>query len=47
MRIGVGGGAMEKLKEAAKCAAEDYRDVISGAEYDRDGNRIADYNKPF
>jgi hypothetical protein len=28
-------------------AKEDYRDVISWAEYDKSGERIADYNKPF
>lgn len=41
------GGEINKLEEATNCAVLDYRDVIHGAEYDRDGNRIANYNNPF
>lgn len=41
------GGEINKLEEATNYAVIDYRDVIHGAEYDRDGNRIANYNNPF
>ncbi len=41
------GGSLKSLAETATIAAEDFRDVISGAEYDKAGNRIANYNNPF
>lgn len=40
-------GEIKKLEEATKYAVDDYRDVISGAEYDKEGNHIANYNNPF
>lgn len=45
--IVLAGNSLEKLQEMANEAKEDYRDVISWAEYDKSGERIADYNKPF
>lgn len=39
--------SLDKLKEMADLAVEDYRDVIASAEYDKDENQIADYNKPL
>jgi hypothetical protein len=41
------GGDINKLEEAINFAIIDYRDVINGAEYDKGGNRIANYNNPF
>jgi hypothetical protein len=43
----LGGGSLDKLKEVAAFAKDDFRDVIMGAEYDKAGNRIANYNNPF
>lgn len=43
----LGKDSLANLQEAANVAKDDYRDVIAGAEYDKAGNRIADYNKPF
>ncbi len=40
-------GDINKLEEVTNFAIDDYRDVISGAEYDKDGNRIANFNNPF
>lgn len=45
--ITLGKDSLVKLQEAANVAKEDFRDVIAGAEYDKTGNRIADFNKPF
>lgn len=40
-------GNMNKLKELTELASKDWRDVIYWAEYDKSGNQIADYTKPF
>ena len=45
--IVLSGNSLEKLQEIANEAKQDFRDVIFWAEYDKSGERIADYNMPF
>lgn len=39
--------SLEKLREMVNRAKDDSRDVMYWAEYDKSGEHIADYNKPF
>ena len=40
-------GNVDALKANLATAAEDYRDIILFAEYDREDNRVRDFSKPF
>ncbi len=40
-------GKIDRLRHFIGAAKSDYRDVIYWAEYDRNGQRIHDFNLPF
>lgn len=40
-------GSLQKLRHFLDGAFKDYRDILSWAEYDKNGTRIHDYNQPF
>jgi hypothetical protein len=40
-------GKTDRLLHFIGCATTDYRDVILWAEYDRNDQRVRDFNQPF
>ena len=40
-------GDLGRIEHYIDCAKIDYRDVLLWGEYDRDGNRLRNFNEPF